>query len=272
MLFLDAADFRGRRAPSLSSTYHALLAQSGLMAGCGNVRLFGPVRVADATPYLDPDSVGPRSIKIGEAALALDPLSSSGVQKAINTALTGAVVVNTLLRRPQQADAASRFYADNLAEACDRHRRWAAQHYAIAAATRPARFWQTRAADAAAEPEQIALSDDFGIPLPDDLTVALSSEALLVPQPCIVGDFVAVKPALHHPSLERPVAFLGGCEVAALLRPLQPGMALGALMDTWEIPIPSKPAIADWLLKHRVLRRHDAGNQTEESCCGQARD
>jgi hypothetical protein len=56
--------------------------------------------------------------------------------------------------------------------------------------------------------------------------------------------------------------------VAALLRPLQPGMALGALMDTWEIPMPSKPAIADWLLKHRVLRRHDAGNQTEEGCCG----
>ena len=42
------------------------------------------------------------------------------MQKAINTALTAAVVVNTLLRCPQQADAAIRFYTSNLAEASDR--------------------------------------------------------------------------------------------------------------------------------------------------------
>src|SRR5262245_9948288 len=256
MVFLDAADFRARRACSLSATYHALIGRSGLMAGCRDVRLTGPVRAADATPYLDSDSIGPRSIKIGDAALALDPLSSSGVQKAINTALTGAVVVNTLLRCPEQADAASRFYTSNLAEASDRHRRWAAEHYAVAAASRPARFWKTRAADAAAEPVGIAPSDGFGHGLPGDLAVTLSPEAMLVPEPCIVGDFIAIKPALHHPDLERSVAFLGGCEVAALLRPLRPGMALGALMDAWKIPIGSKPAIASWLLKHRVLRRY----------------
>src|SRR5262249_29698815 len=82
----------------------------------------------DATPYLDPDSVSPRSIKIGEAALALDPLSSSGVQKAINTALSGAVVINTLLRRPEQAEAASRLHTANHAEASDLHVRWVARH------------------------------------------------------------------------------------------------------------------------------------------------
>jgi flavin-dependent dehydrogenase len=256
IVFVDATDFRAQRMSSLSATYHALIGRSGLIAGCRDVRLSGPVRAADATPYLDTDSIGPRSIKIGDAALALDPLSSSGVQKAINTALTGAVAVNTLLRRPEQADAASRFYTGNLAEACDRHRGWAAQHYAAAAASHPERFWQTRAADVAAEPVRIAPSGGFGHGLPDDLAVTLSPEAMLVPEPCIVGDFIAMKPALHHPDLERPVAFLGGCEVATLLRPLHPGMALGALMDAWKIPVGSKPAIAGWLLKHRVLRQH----------------
>jgi len=253
-VFLDAADFRARRAPSLSATYHALIARSGLMTGCRDVRLFGPVRAADATPYLDSNSIGPRSIKIGEAALALDPLSSSGVQKAINTALAGAASVNTLLRYPEQADAAKRFYTGNLGEASDRHRRWAARHYAVAAATRPARFWQTRAADAAAEPERISPANGFG--LPHHLAVALSPDAMLMPEPCIVGDFIATKPALHHPDLERPVAFLGGCEVAELLQPLHPGMALGALMNAWKVPNGSKPAIAEWLIKHRVLRLH----------------
>jgi flavin-dependent dehydrogenase len=269
MVFLDAADFRARRARSLSAMYPALIGRSGLMAGCRDVRLAGPVRAADATPYLDSDSIGPRRIKIGDAALALDPLSSSGVQKAINTALTGAVVINTLLRCTERAGAASRFYTGNLTEASARHRGWAAQHYAAAAATHPGRFWQTRAADAAAEPVRIAQSDNFGPGLPVNLAVTLSPEAMLVPEPCIVGDFIAMRPALHHPDLKRPVAFLGGCEVATLLRPLHSGMALGALMDAWKTPIGSKAAIAGWLLKYRVLRRHHPRNQTQEGCCGE---
>jgi hypothetical protein len=44
--------------------------------------------------------------------------------------------------------------------------------------------------------------------------------------------------------------------LVTLLRPLHAGMALGALMDQWRIPIGSKPAIARWLLDHRVLMPH----------------
>jgi len=253
MVFVDAAEFRARQSASLGDSYHALIGRSCLMAGCRDVRLAGPVRAADATPYVDSDSVGPRSIKIGESALALDPLSSSGVHKAINTAVVGAVVINTLLRRPQQADAATRFYAGNLIDAADRHRCWAAGYYAAAAATRHGRFWQTRAADASAEPQPIVPPSDFGRVLSDDLAVMLSPEATLAPEPCIVGDLIEMKAALRHPCLERPVAFLGGWEVAALLRPLHRGVTIRALRDAWPIPVKSKPAIADWLFKHRVL-------------------
>jgi flavin-dependent dehydrogenase len=253
MVFVDTAEFRARRTTSLGASYHALIGRSGLMAGCRDVRLSGPVRAADATPYLDGDSIGPRNIKIGDAALALDPLSSSGVQKAINTALSGAVVVNTLLRCLEQADAATCFYTGNLTEASDRHRSWAAGHYAVAAAARPGRFWQTRATDVVAEPDRIARRAGFGPVLSGDLAVTLSPEAMLAPEPCIVGDLVAMKAALRHPCLERPVAFIGGWEVEALLRPLHRGVTIGALMDAWQIPLESKPAIVGWLLKHRVL-------------------
>jgi flavin-dependent dehydrogenase len=187
MVFLDAADLRAGHAASLSATYHGLIAQSALMADCRDVRLVGRVCAADATPYLDSHSIGPRSIKIGDAALALDPLSSSGVQKAINTALTGAVAVNTLLRRPAQADAATQFYTSNLAEASDRHRAWAAGYYAVAAASRPARFWQTRAAGAAGEPEPITPAAGVGSPLPEDAAVTLSPEAMVTPAPSLAG-------------------------------------------------------------------------------------
>src|SRR5206468_8030294 len=119
--------------------------RSGLMAGCRDARLVSPVLAADATPYLDEESVTPLSIKVGEAALALDPLSSSGVQKAIQSALAGAVVVNTLLRKPALREAAFRFYRESLGQASERHRRWAAEHYGTVAARNAASFWRDRA-------------------------------------------------------------------------------------------------------------------------------
>ena len=267
IVFVDAADFRARGPTSLSATYNALISRSGLMSACREVRLSGRVRAADATPYLDSDSIGPRSIKVGEAALALDPLSSSGVQKAINTALTGAVVVNTLLRYPLLADAATRFHNSNLSESSDRHHRWAARHYAVA--NRAGRFWQARAIGAAVESDPTEPLIDVGRFYSPDLPVMLSPEVTLDDQPCIVGDLVTMKPALRHPCLERPVAFIGGWEVAALLRPMHAGIALGALMNAWQIPNRSKPAIANWLLGHRVLTPHHALNGIEEACYNQ---
>jgi flavin-dependent dehydrogenase len=260
MVFVDAGDFRRRRRGSLSAAYQSLIGRSALMSGCREGAMARPVRVADATPYLDDDSIGPRSIKIGEAALALDPLSSSGVQKAINTALTGAVVINTLLRCPRQVDAAMCFYKSNLAGSSSRHRRWAAERYAAAA--RPGQFWQARAADAVYLSEPMESRIDEGKFWSADLPVMLASDVTFEEEACIVGDLIAMKPALHHPDLERPVAFIGGWELAALLQPLYPGIALGALMKAWRMPIQSKPAIATWLLNRRFLQVH-SGRQPE---------
>jgi len=252
MVFLDTTDFRAQRASCLSATYKELIGRSALKAAVRDARLVGPVHAADATPYLDGEKIGPRSIKIGESALALDPLSSSGVQKAINTALTGAVVVNTLLRCPERAHAATQFYTNNITETSDQHRRWAAAHYGIAAATRPERFWQVRSGEAAGR-KRIAPSIDFDPVLPGDLVVTLSPEAMLLQEPCIVGDLVVVKPALRHPSLDRPVAYLGGQEVAPLLNGLRGAVSVSVLMNSWHIPTELKPAIARWLLQNRVL-------------------
>jgi 2-polyprenyl-6-methoxyphenol hydroxylase-like FAD-dependent oxidoreductase len=254
MVFVDAADFRARHEASLDAAYRDLIGQSVLMRDCRDASLSAPVRIADATPYHDDDSIGMQSIKVGDAVLALDPLSSSGVQKAIHTALTAAIVVNTLLRCPDRSDAARDFYCNDLRESSDQHRRWTAQQYAVAAATRPAPFWQARSDRA--EPDAPAFSIDLGRRPPAELPVALSREASMRDEPCILGDLIAMQPALHLPSLQRPVAFLGGYELTALLQPLRAGMLLGTLMEAWQIPCRSKPAIANWLLGHQVLTPH----------------
>lgn len=105
LAFVDAAALgaglrrfrKTTHASSVRAYFHELLSRSGLMDECDGVSMRRAVHAADATPYVDDTSVTDTSLKVGDAALALDPLSSSGVQKAIQTSLAGTIVLNTLL-------------------------------------------------------------------------------------------------------------------------------------------------------------------------------
>ena len=248
MVFLDPRRLvELRRAGPLASVFAGLIARSGLMAGA-TAELASPVLAGDARPYLDRAPGDRSAVKIGEAALALDPLSSSGVQRAMQSALAGAVVVNTLLRRPRDGDAALEFHRNSLAAAARRHRRWAAGFYQ--AAGRSGRFWRERSAYAEPAPRPSS-----GGPPPPDLPIALAPGAAVVTTPCIVGDFVARRPAVWHPRLEEPVAFVGGREIAPLLQALRPGMIAADLVRAWSAGLAPRAAIAivAWMLDAGVL-------------------
>lgn len=265
LVFVDVKHFRAARMGPLAAYFLELLDRSGLMAGCHDARLIGPVRATDATPYLDEESVTPLSIKVGEAALAIDPLSSSGVQKAVQIALAGAIVCNTVLRKPGASAAALRFYQQNLADASERHSRWAAAHYGSVAMRSGGKFWQDRASRIEAlSPSlpQDALSADALCAA----RVELSRELEFVDLPCIEGDFVTVKPALRHPRLEGPVAYLGGWELAPLLRRLPVGLTPLQLAQSWSarIPLQSGLAIAGWLLNNGILVGQTVGRNASE--------
>lgn len=255
LIFLDAARFRAARASLLSEGFRALIEHSGLLAGATGARLLGRVFAADATPYLDEESVTLRSIKVGDAALALDPLSSSGVQKAIQTALSGAVVVNTLLRKPELGEAARRFYGDRLREASDQHRQWAAAQYASVTAQRAGTFWSDRAAAArlAAPPRPAREVASPGPP--QETPLVLSRDVSLVDLPCLAGAFVQIKAAVQHPALAGPVAYLGNWELAPLLQRVRAGMTLRQVALTWApaVPLDDGHAIARWLVGHGIL-------------------
>ena len=254
LVFVDMKHFRMEKARPLATRFRELLDRSGLMTGCRDARLIGPVLAADATPYLDRESVTPSSIKIGEAALAIDPLSSSGVQKAIQTALAGAVVCNTLLRGRESSDAALRFYRQNLADASERHGRWAAAHYASVATRGGGAFWNHRASHIEPQPASLA-SDPIDAYALSMARIELSDQLEFVDLPSIEGDFVTVKPAVRHPGLEGPVTYLGGWELAPLLRRLPVGLTMLQLAQSWaaSIPLKSALAIAGWLLNKGIL-------------------
>ncbi len=65
------------------------------MEDCRGAELASPVQAIDTTPYLSDDLIAIDAIRLSDAAAAIDPISSSGVQKAIQSALAGAVVVQT---------------------------------------------------------------------------------------------------------------------------------------------------------------------------------
>jgi flavin-dependent dehydrogenase len=238
--FVDPALLRAGRDVTLTALYERLIAGSSLSAVGRHARLEGAVRAADATAYMAADAVGCDYIKVGEAALAIDPLSSSGVENAIQTGLQAAVVLNTLRRCPRLGDAAVSFYRRSLVEASQRHQRWASGFYKSIAEQRPSAFWEDRAIGASTREPPRAPS------LAPSSRVALSEETRLVELPCILGDFIAVQSALAHPGIERPIAFLGGIEVAPLLRVVRSGTTLFDLVRKWS-PSSLSPQRRRWL-------------------------
>ena len=254
-VFVDLEHVRTRNSASIAGLFHELIGRSELMAGCREARLVSRVFAVDATPYIDDDSISPSSIKVGEAALALDPLSSSGVQNAMQTALAGAVMVNTLLRKPESGHAAELFYRNNLAEASARHSRWAAGHYATAAAHRDSTFWRARAASAPPDLPAQSVFVEREVNSAGETPLELSPHISFVEQPCIDGDFVALKSVVCHPNLSHPVAYLGGWELAPLLRQLPAGLTQLEIGRYWSahLPLDKALAITAWLLGKNVL-------------------
>jgi flavin-dependent dehydrogenase len=265
LVFVDPTWFRAAPGASMAERFLGLIKRSGLMKDCHDAELIGPVRATDASPYLDNDCVTPTQIRLGDAALAIDPISSSGVQKAIQSALSGAIVANTLLRKPELTDAALGFYRAQLADASERHRRWAAGHYRDVADQRDRPFWRDRsAASVAAEPSPSPSFDDRALAT---TPMALSPELEFVPTPCLQGDFVNLASALHHPRLASPLVFLAGRELAPLLQRLPPGKTTLQIAQYWSnrMPLESGMAIAGWLVRHGILvGQPGAGHQEFE--------
>ncbi|HEV7990850.1 MAG TPA: NAD(P)/FAD-dependent oxidoreductase [Gemmatimonadaceae bacterium] len=257
LVFVDGERFRAERHGSLDHRLRALLTRSSLMRETRGVALVAPVRATDATAYVDEECVSARHIKIGDAALALDPLSSSGVQKAIQTALSGAIVVNTLLRRPAAREAALQFYRDSVHDAAARHRVWASSHYATAAARFDDPFWNVRAAVGASLESDAVARPAPAVAVEDDIPVRLSPDATWHDLPCLGDRFVELRPVLRHPQLDGAVAYLGGHDLAPLLRQARAGMTSRELAVAWSGSMPAATAlsIARWLTEHGVLER-----------------
>jgi flavin-dependent dehydrogenase len=230
-VFLDAKRYIATKPQNREQWYRALLAKTTLFNGCLAGYLDAPVEICDASSNLVEDAIGLDWIRVGDAAFAIDPLSSQGVQMAMMSAFQGAIAVHTLLTEPEHAAASIAFYRQKLQETVERSQRTAAQIYATQAAHPVTGFWQQRS--------QLSLAGSFTswerntALFEIDSPIRLSDSAKLIPTPVIQGNSIRFVNALHHPNLETPIAYLGNVAIGSLLDKLVAGQTVVNLMKQW---------------------------------------
>jgi hypothetical protein len=146
------------------------------------------------------------------------------------------------------------YYTDLVGTSVARHAATAAALYAEHDTYAAEPFWRRRSATAAPAP---AAGPGPGPGPPADLLplrVRLRAPAALRETACLLGDTIGRRRALVSPHLDRPVAFLGGHDVAPLVDELASAPTLATAVRRWQSALPAGRAmqIASWL-HHRGM-------------------
>ena len=230
-VFVDTKRYAAARPRQRTAWYRSLLAQSTLLKGCLDGGLTGPMQVCDASFYLTSDPIGPDWLKVGDAAFAIDPLSAQGVQMALLSAFQGSIATHTLLTQPEKTEAVFSFYRHKIEETVTRSKVAAAYFYAAQNVHPTSAFWHQRSQPPGGSQPTHWRQNARLFELSDG--ICLSPSARLSVTPVIQSNSIDVIPALYHPSLESPIAYLGNVEIAALLNLVTPGQTILDVMQQW---------------------------------------
>ena len=175
----ESAELLSRRR--LEDSYESLLREiPEAQPWLEGARPCSPVRARDATPILGGRLVSPRSLRVGDAAFAVDPLSGQGIFEAVATGLAAVPVVNTLLRRPQDCSLAEDFYRRRIEETFLRLARAGRDSYRAERRWGDSPFWGERRAWPDDEPGRAAAG-------PASVqTVAVSEDGYVVSRRAVV--------------------------------------------------------------------------------------
>lgn len=217
------------RQSGLQPFYHSELQQVAYVTNLLTAaRLAKPLQVFDATWYTASTFAGERFLLVGDAGLFVDPLSSEGVHKAMASAITGAVVVNTILKRPETAKAAIRFYEENQRHTYDSHYAESVRYYGEERRWPEAPFWAKRSQ--APSPESRPPQTER----PKRVTaVYIAPEVTIEQRPVIEGPFVELREVVIAPPYPRGVRFLQEVCVPVLLRQMETHAEVADIMTAY---------------------------------------
>lgn len=234
-VFADAAAVPGREG---LAAFHAerLATAPDLLEWLGEARPAGEITARDATPVLAAEADAPASLRIGDAAFAIDPLSGHGTYEAIGGALIARPVIATLLDRPGDAVTALRFHRERVVDAFHRHALAGRAFYCQETRWSDRPFWRDR-----------ATWDPRTLPEPPPAPV----RAEVVERPVIEGRHVVLRRVVVTPQHRRGILSIDDVPLAPLLDVLaaggDPAAALGRT--------PAQVAKAEaWLARQGLAR------------------
>jgi hypothetical protein len=259
MVFTDPETVRSRKRDGLEAIWREFLAAAGLTPTPG----MGPLRLCDATASYHRFPIGEGFLRTGEASYSIDPLSSTGVEKALIGGLTAGTVVHTILRHPDRASMCELFYRTRQQEDVYRHAAWAAGFYREVERFGERPFWMRRARLTVPEPSQVneAASecsvnpvDEVQLAFSNRLPLRLAAGVRLRREPSVVGDEIAPVLSIISPELQRPVAFLDGIPIGELLcRMVKAGRLDEGFIRARQIPSAHLQRAWAWLIQNRII-------------------
>jgi len=153
---LDAAGLPGKAG--LADYCAARRARSALVAELFDAQALLPAQVhaRSSTAILAGECVGPDWIRVGDAAMAVDPLSGNGIFQSLSSALQAPVVINTLLRKPERAALAQQFHQQRVEQLFLRFARIGRDFYTQEQGWAGQAFWGQRQGWPDAQPLHLA--------------------------------------------------------------------------------------------------------------------
>jgi 2-polyprenyl-6-methoxyphenol hydroxylase-like FAD-dependent oxidoreductase len=224
---VDGGTTRIRRGSTLQATYCAELGKAREIGTLMSGATLDRVWACDASLFSAHQPAGSQFLLIGDAASAIDPLSSFGVKKALASAWVGAVAVRTCLRHPERQPVALEFFSNWERQVYSANLRRSVEFAREAYGRHPNPFWAERAAvDVDAGTEEI--DDESLLRAPDVLLAferlkastavefALSERVTLKKRPLIHDREIVLEDALSLPEAPAGIRFLAGIDLLKL--------------------------------------------------------
>lgn len=182
----------------------------------------GELHARASTPILAAETIGEDWIRVGDAAMAVDPLSGNGIFQALSSALQAPAVVNTLLRRPHAAEQAKAFHRARVEGLFYRFARIGRDFYAQESRWRDRPFWAARRAWPDEEPVHRSFTP---------------SQVVVERRPVVCDGFIEEAETVVTPDEPGGIWRVDGLPAADLLRAVRnsigvsPEQALAPLLD-----------------------------------------
>ncbi|PSL26401.1 flavin-dependent monooxygenase QhpG [Chitinophaga ginsengisoli] len=258
--FTDPRELRGN---IVAGVFHDLLSETQLFQQAAGSWEIDELQTCTVFTYAHTAPWQDNYLRLGEAAFSLDPLSSTGVEKAMRFSLQAAIAVNTILKTGH-TDMARTFFEDRMIESISNHTHWTSGYYAQAWPGQQHAFWKERSVpfiDQLPSPTAFyeKLSHKFTAPReksPEQLInvqqelqrlwhepVHLSAELIFKETPCVIDDILEFRTAIQHPNLEREMAYLEAVEISPLLSAAPKEATFGSIVQQWSTVLPFEQAV-----------------------------